>query len=427
MNNDNNLVKFERKIRYYDENNHKFSETSTYIQPWQLVDLAYESVTHSYDYRGKSIINDNDFNVLLLMTSKYLIAKNDEFLNNEQNSKKLCLFINAISSEQFKYQTKYFYLSNLVRELYIIFDLGEKFFKNINYHEEFKEEIGVSPETAIAVLMTIFMISFFDQNILKAYDYLVLPDNNDKQDAFDKVIKYYSATRDEIKNNNDLGRQIFYTKPYIINQFNETLSVSIYLNQFIIEHAPLWILRNFYMKKEDNKKGEFSKNFGFLFEKYFEELCNFYKVKKERISEDKRKRADWMLEFDNYVFLIEQKSSIYSLSLKQQTPDIDRFEQDIKNKLLKGIKQLDTTADELNLKSSIKILLYYDDFFDPNILTEALNDADCKISDDNFFIANIIEMEMLLELSSCDKKLFDGVVEEMIKIKNLNTLKTYLY
>ena len=133
--------------------------------------------------------------------------------------------------------------------------------------------------------------------------------------------------------------------------------------------------------------------------------------------------------FDNFVFLIEQKSSIYSLSLKQQTPDIDRFEQDIKNKLLKGIKQLDTTADELNLKSSIKILLYYDDFFDPNILTEALNDADCKFNDNNFFIANIIEMEMLLELSSCDKKLFDGVVEEMIKIKksehtkNLSLLK----
>lgn len=161
----------------------------------------------------------------------------------------------------------------------------------------------------------------------------------------------------------------------------------------------------------------------------FEELCDFYNVKKERISEDNTKRADWKLVFDNFVFLIEQKSSIYSLNLKQQTPDIDRFEQDIKNKLLKGIKQLDTTADELNLKSSIKILLYYDDFFDPNILTEALNDADCKISDDNFFIANIIEMEMLLELSSCDKKLFEGVVEEMIKIKksehtkNLSLLK----
>lgn len=269
LNTDNNLVKFERKIRYYDEINHKVNEISAYIQPWQFVDLAYESVIHSNDYRGKSIINDNDFNVLLLMTDKYLNAKNEDFLNHNQNSKKLCLFINAISSEQFKFQAKHFFLTNLVRELYIIFDLGEKFFKNINYREEFKEEIGVSPETAIAVLMTIFMNSCFDQNIIKAYDYLVLPDNNDKQDVFDKVIKYYSATRDEIKNNNDLGRQIFYTKPYIINQFNETLSVSVYLNQFIIEHAPLWILRNFYMKKVDNKKGEFSKNFGYLFEKYF--------------------------------------------------------------------------------------------------------------------------------------------------------------
>ena len=56
------------------------------------------------------------------------------------------------------------------------------------------------------------------------------------------------------------------------------------------------------MKKSSKENRDFITDFGFLYEKYFEEVCCHFNVNKDRIPEAKTKRADWKLILGDYIF-----------------------------------------------------------------------------------------------------------------------------
>ena len=391
-------------------------EKNILIQPWQFVDLIYMSVLYSNDYRGFDDIDYDMFLLVLLQTNTYIETKTKSIIEKIQSPLDVNIFLYGFAGEQFKYQTKSIFYKNLVRELYIIFDLSHKFLGDKNFKSDIKEEIGVSWDNVILVLFGIYLNSFQEQNVSNTINFLSFSEPNDKEIIFNKVVDYYSVDYKTIKNDKDLGRQIFYSKPYIINQKNEIVSGSIFLNQFIVEHAIFWILRNFYMKKSSKENRDFITDFGFLYEKYFEEVCCHFNVNKERIPEAKTERADWKLILGDYIFLIEQKSSIYSLAIKQQLTDFDKYKSEITSKLYKGLSQLENTEKELGLGKTIKIVLCYDEYIDANILPEILSNANSPVKNDGlYFICNTMEIEMLLELSSANKQLFNVVVKDMIR------------
>ena len=196
--------------------------------------------------------------------------------------------------------------------------------------------------------------------------------------------------------------------------------MSVYFNQFIVEHAPFWVLRSYYQKKPKKQSQIFTDEFGVWFEKYFSELCSAFSIDKTRISEDGRKRADWKLEMSGYSFLVEQKSAIVQLSVKQQLSDYFAYKSAIQKTVYKAITQLNETEIDLKIKNPIKLILCYDDYINPDILPSIFTEADCPFNDDHrYFIVNILEMEMFFSLYSTNKNLFEIVVQDMLS-RNAN-------
>lgn len=403
--------------RIYEKNikDGNILEQDMIIQPWQFADLIYQSVLCSNDYRGMNDLSYNMVLLILLQTNEYIDLKINPIINTLHSSLDITLFLYGFVGEQFKYQNKFIFYNNLVRELYILFNLGKKYNKNLDFETDIQREIGVSWKDVIFVLYGIYLNSWIEQNIDNAINYLIFENEVEKNEVFNKVVRYYSVDYSDIRKSN-LGRQIFYSKPYVVNQKNETVCFSIFFNQFIVEHALFWILRNYYKNKLKNESRKFTSQFGFLYEKYFEEICNFFSVQKEKIPECNEPRADWKLTLGEYIVLIEQKSSIFSLAIKQQITDCIKYKDEIKKRLFKGLTQLEKTEKDLKLQNTIKIVLCYDEYLDANILHRILNDAISPVRNDgHYFLANTIEIEMFLELSTVNKPLFDQVVKEMLK------------
>lgn len=391
-------------------------EGLVYIQPWQFADLAYQSIKFSNDYRNSDELSYDQSLLLLYETNSYIEMKmeNNTFDLITQYDKDVYLY--GLGGEQYEYQSEVYYFRNLIRELYILFSLTER----SNYYKDIIEkEVGVNWQNLITILFGIFINSLFEQKIDDAVNYIKIDGN--KEEIFKKVLKYYTADYKEIRESN-LNRQIFYVKPYAKNQRNEIVTVSVYFNEFIVEHAAYWVIRNYYLKQESKSKQTFVNEFGILYEKYFENICIKYHVQKEKIKKsEKEKRADWKLQIDNQIILIEQKSFILPIEIKQQLTNVDKYKKIIERNIVYALEQLEQTEKNLNLHNAIKIVLCYDRYINSNLLNNIFDDENCKVKNDGrYFLANTTEIEMLLELSSSDKQLFKRVISDMINRKSYN-------
>lgn len=173
-------------------------------------------------------------------------------------------------------------------------------------------------------------------------------------------------------------------------------------------------MRNhYYNKSSDNQK--FINAFGVYFEMYVEELLNNCLAENnyERITECGRKRADWKLQLGDYEFLVEQKSSLSLLGIKQTQPDIKKFKEHIIKCWGKAVIQLNETEKDLKLSSPIKIILLYEDYYKSECL-DLLFEYDDYVDyyDGKYWLVTINEFEMLIKLYKDNPDLFFTVIKE---------------
>lgn len=122
-----------------------------------------------------------------------------------------------------------------------------------------------------------------------------------------------------------------------------------------------WLIRDYY---HNNQKGQvFVNAFGEMFEDYFEELMGEYLKNGfwHKIPENKKKSADYYVEFEKAVFIFELKSGMLGIGAKQQTPNVDLIDIFYKRNIEKAYKQLKNS--ELEYKGDkpvIKIFLLYE-------------------------------------------------------------------
>ena len=389
-----------------------FEKKKSIITVWGLIDLAYYTILASNDYRGEKTISDEQFYMLFDAVEGMKQKNESGFLDTIQaGSKELFMYMCGFAGEQFKVQEQSKIFDNVGRELFILFESSKKLGDSaIDISAIVLEEMGVEWEKVLCSLLlgwvcsrincriTEAMISFDDQTILSKEDYI-------------KVLSKYSLSYEMLRNS-VFKRQTLYTKPYIITQKNETLGILPYLNLCLYEHAILWIIRDHYKKQEDQG---FTSYFGKCFEKYFEELlyCYLRKDEYERIPEASTRRADWRLSIGKYRFLIEQKSTLVRLGAKQQAPSLSDIENYAENTLLKAIKQLHDTEEELATGQFIKIILLYDDYLMPIILDQVFSLNECDVeSDDHYWLMTIEEMEILLGICAKNRGTFNSIIEE---------------
>ena len=209
------------------------------------------------------------------------------------------------------------------------------------------------------------------------------------------ILEYYSCTLEEIKMS-DLKRQIFYSKPLIKTPDNNFIISNYHLFFFCFQECVYWLIRDYY---NQNGSRAFTSEYGKCFEDYFHELLNEYLSNEqfERIQEGRTQKADWKLTIGDYKLLVEQKSSLAYIGVKQQTPDLEKAASFLRKTWGKANKQLDNTEKEISDGEYIKIILVVDDYF----MDEALDivfqvDDDLPENDGRYWLVSIDMMEMLL-------------------------------
>ena len=389
-----------------------YEKKNSLITVWGLIDLAYYAVLASNDYRGKTMISDDEFYLLVDAVEGLKQKKEQEFLDTvESGSREIYMYLWGFAGEQFKVEEQIKIFDNTGRELYILFESSKRLVDNIiNISEIVQEQMGMNWVKVLCALLLGWSCSSVNCKITDTAFSFGDPETLSKEEYL-KAISHYSINYKAIRESK-LDRQVLYTKPYIITQKNEILGIIPYLNLCLYEHAILWIVRDYYNNLHDQ---EFTAYFGKCFEKYFEEMLN-YNLKAEeyeRIPEEKTPRADWKLEIEGYSFLIEQKSSFVRLKVKQQASYLRDIEYFSKETLIKAIEQLDTTETVLGAGQFIKIVLLYDDYLNTEIIEQVFAMEECHVeSDDHFWVVTIEEMEILLTLCQRNRALFCSVIEE---------------
>lgn len=382
------------------------------ISAWDLIDVAYNAVITTNDFRGNKIQSENAFWFLCCANKDYMQKVEHNLFEKIKKQPEFWFYTWGFAGEQIKLQEITGIYEKASRELYILLSISKEI-DGIDVPEVIRKEIGVEWEEVLASIM--LAGHGFNQRVsIDTAIRIVKWDNCFKKESFVKVIDRYTTDYGEIKAS-PLHRQIFYTKPFVKTKRGRLISINSFLNPCLYEHCLLWIVRDYY-KKQD--KRDFTSYFGDLFEKYFEEILSTYLERKQfiKIPVGKEKRADWKVDILNYSFLIEQKSTLLALGAKQQGSNYTDIGKFVNGTIVKALKQLETTEQFYNDNQYIKIVLLYEDYLGMEILDTVFEMPECKIRNDNrYWLVTIAEMEMLLDTYKTDRIIFEKVINEKIK------------
>ena len=116
---------------------------------------------------------------------------------------------------------------------------------------------------------------------------------------------------------------------------------------------------------------------------------------------------------DNYIILVEVKSTLLALSGKQQEPDEESINNFCNRALAKAYDQLNSSKAALTSdKPVIKFILLYENLKNTSLFERAIdeieNDKYCKI-------VTIYEFETLLSLFRTQKEKFNNIVNRIFE------------
>lgn len=381
------------------------------IQTW-LIDLIYELI--QYNHYGNLEISQNDTIKLIRLYNNYL-NKSEKKHYNKNN---IMLYLYGFFGEQKRFQEFQFF-NDYARESYILEDISKKFKNRSEYVDvvsDFIEETSLKPNEYSAYLFMIHALftqkSAINNNEFKKYcmDFSISYDN------IIEITKRYAIDLNGIRKSS-LGRQVLYTNP-IIKIENTYLSANPFLMLSLFTNSNFWILRNRYKNRTNNESQKFISAFGIYFEEYVKELLercvgtsNFQKIQESNAG----KRADWKLHLCEFNILVEQKSSIPIITIKQNHPNLQAMDTHIKKIWGEAVKQLEATEQYYGLNNCIKIILVYDDYFKAECLEELFKQTPDLTNDGNYWLINIREFEHLLMLYYYNKEQFKIVMCEKIQ------------
>ena len=177
-----------------------------------------------------------------------------------------------------------------------------------------------------------------------------------------QVAALYAADYQEFLNLH--SGKTFYVKPVVRTSSNRLLAVNTYMFAKKMADGPFWLIRDYYLNLGSQA---FVTAFGMYFERYVEKLLqqclssgDFARVP----APSSGKYADWLIYTKHYRLVVELKSSLAALMLRQLYPDVDSIRNYLK-KFQDGVIQLDSTvlAYPDNSRTTVKLLVHYDTLY----------------------------------------------------------------
>lgn len=394
------------------------------LSAWDIQEMAYLSIAHGNDYRQKTIKENEAATIVNLYRGYENEHAGSEYIKNAELAN-IFKFIMGMTYEQFKYQNPAWTYQSFNRNYHIL--IGSENInreKIIDLNKITQEVFGLNVDELLALEFIILWLCTIHPDPLSAPEQLYNKTNFSilNKENLERVIRYYSITYEEVRESS-IKQQVFYRKPFVITKKKkEIIAVSLYLVLMTLADGLYWLIRDYY---QDHGLGlKFINAFGEMFEDYFEELANIYLPKGawEKIPEDKKKSADYLIEVDDAVLIFELKSGLLGIGGKQQSPDISQIDKFYDRNIKEAYVQLKTSEKEyLGKKPVIKVFLLYENMTNTQIIMSSL--PEIFLNDSRCYIMTIEDLEMLLATYKMDKDRFDEIIR--ILINNENSLTHY--
>lgn len=202
-------------------------------------------------------------------------------------------------------------------------------------------------------------------------------------------------------------------------------------NRFLISNAFIWarkfyegiywLLRDKYMKQQSQ---QFINNFGEYYEKYIEKVLGYYlpTSQYEKVTDGERRKADWLIHTDEYILIVEQKSCLMTISLKEEYPSLMQLDKYLSN-FIEAYQQLADTEKYLGKSNKIiiKLILHFDKFYlGEALIKERVN----RLIEDhlhdlsNYYFIETEEFEKLMQVLSEDEATFNKIVKTKIEYED---------
>ena len=381
-------------------------------QTW-LIDMLY-CVISQCEY-GDDCISEQEILYLVSLYNDYYNCS--EILSNKQIN--IWLYVYGFFGEQKQFQTEGLFADNFAREKYILDKISKKAdpakVSNLDIESEFQRITGYSTDDFSFLLNTITFSFMAKGGMLSPFtllqkDQSVLTHENQLH-----LLDLYSTDIDSIRSN-PLKRQFLYVKPIIkIDDLYYAVNAHLMLALFV--NSNYWVLREHYRKIHSQV---FLNAFGVYFECYVEELLSYCLNNEQFIHVQEvndEKRADWLLRIDDYNFIVEQKSSLSILGIKQTQTDINAIKQHILKNWGEAVQQLASTQEALQIENPVKIILVYEDYYKSECLDELFVLDTGLIDDRSYWLMTIREFEMLIYTYKTNPDTFKEIVDEKISLE----------
>ena len=391
---------------------------SVMLMGWDIHSIAYHSVINSNDYRTSS--KEVSFSKLIYYYREYENKHSAADAISKADLDGVFRIVMGMTSEQFLFQGLGLIFEKFNRDYYIL--LAADNFEHraeLDVNAIIKDTWGYSAEDYIALLMLLFWLCCKSPEPLKA----MTESKNDKwstlfsSENITRMVRYYSCSYDDLRNS-PLGKQLLYSKPFIMTQSSKTyITSNMFLFAFTLGNGLYWVARDYYLRRNSQ---HFTNSFGLLFEDYINDLGVRYCTKEEfkQLERGKKKGADFLIDFGSLKFLIESKSALLPLGVKQQVPNTKQADTFFLRTIQEAYEQLKSTYNELEKDQTvpiIKIILLYDDFSNTSIIEKAITSIFDK--DPYCFMMTIRELEILLYLHK-----FDPDIAKFICVRILTQL-----
>ena len=372
------------------------------LSAWDIHGIQYHAICNSNDYRNS--ITD--------YTIGQIVDLYRQFENEESPAEDLrkadlsgvfkILF--GMVSEQLPFQNMGWIYENFNRNFHILV-ASDKVNRNlkIGLEQIIIEKFGWSINEYISVQLIVYWLCMQHSDPLTAQEEIYRKQNDTvlTKKNIEKYIKYYSCNYGDVRHS-PIKKQIFYSKPFIHTDKSGTyIASNCYLVLWMISNSVYWLMRDYY---NDLGSQEFVNAFGIMFEDYLKELAgkHFLPEQWKVIPTIKKKSADFYFDLEDAILVIEQKSSLIRLSVKQQTPDLDALNKFFANAITEAYKQIQATCTEIKLsKPIIKIILLYETIENISLIEAALPEV--FGIDDSCYIMTILELDIMFHLWSTDR------------------------
>ncbi len=407
----------------------KVKEGNVSISAWGLLEIAYYAIANTHDFADSS----PTFLDIVKICNEYTSFENSqskEVYEHTDSSKRIFFDLFGIAQKEFWFQNPFSLLLQFSRDVEMLQVLPEQIGSDVDFNQVFKEITGYGiKDFRLILLIIVFMglksadlgVSNIDASLQKANPILT------KENIY-TVIRSLSAGYDTYRTSS-LRQQCFYSKPIVHTSHGKYVLVNQFLAVKKFSDGVFWILRDHYARKDKTESRKFTDLFDRLFEKYVENLfvCYLHGDQYDRIPEGCEPRADWRIESCQYQIVLEQKSSLLSILLKDIHADIDRYDEFLE-RLKKGITQLIKTANAYSSaeKQTVKLLLLYDQLYmSENILKDLLVDYAKMDKEEaaSFFIINIADFEHLVQILSKDEAAFNAIISEKLTLESTPSSK----